>query len=514
MFSMNKETLMKDALSSFVVFLVAVPLCLGIAIACGLPPAAGLISGIIGGLVVGSFAGCPLQVSGPAAGLIAIVWDIIEKHGLETFGFVVLMAGVLQVLLGVFKLGRWFRAVSPAVIQGMLAGIGVLIFASQFHIMIDDEPVSSGLDNLMLIPQAVNNVFTVHNAGHQLAALTGVITILAIVGWGFVPKKIRTIPGALIGVAVATIVANLMGFDINYVSVPENLLAEVELLGSDQFENMMMPDVWMSIVALAFIASAEALLTATATDRLADGTKTNYNKEILAQGLGNIAAGFVGALPVTGVIVRSSANVQAGGQTRAATMMHGVWLLIFVIVLPGILGYIPVSSLAAVLVYTGYRLMNPQALKDLKKYGNSEAVIFGITVITIVVAGLLQGIITGFALSAFKLLYTLTHLTVDVEEKETGELEVDIHGSATFFTLPILADILEGIPPNKEVHLYLVDLNYVDHACLELLMEWEQRYESDGGDVVMEWDHVLDRFKSPKTQEREEETPPELVPNR
>ncbi len=240
---------MQDGLSSFVVFLVAVPLCLGIAIACGLPPSAGLISGIIGGLVVGSFAGCPLQVSGPAAGLIAIVWDIIEKHGLETFGFVVLMAGVLQVLLGVFKWGRWFRAVSPAVIQGMLAGIGVLIFASQFHIMIDDKPVSSGLENLMLIPEAINNVFTVTNATHQLAALTGVITILAIVAWGFVPKKIRTIPAALIGVAVATVVANLLGFDINYVTVPENLLGEVKLLSGDQFVNFMAPDVWMSIVA-------------------------------------------------------------------------------------------------------------------------------------------------------------------------------------------------------------------------------------------------------------------------
>lgn len=505
----NKEnianTLSQDLMASIVVFLVAIPLCLGVAIACGVPPALGLISGIAGGLIAGSFTGCPLQVSGPAAGLIAIVWTLIEKHGIENFGLIVLCAGLLQILMGIFKLGRWFRAVSPSVIQGMLAGIGVLIFASQFHVMLDDKPMSNGLENLILIPQAIyKGIFPLDGSTHHMAAAIGIVTIVAILLWNMVPEKLKTIPGSLVGVLTATLVANIMAFPVNYVTVPQNLFSEIHFTKIAQFSNLTDPGILMSIVALAFIASAQALLTATAIDRMQNGTKTDYNKEVFAQGLGNTVAGFFGALPITGVIVRSTANIQAGGKTHKSTIFHGIWLLTFVMVLPQLLQYIPVASLAAVLVYTGYKLMNPQAAKEMLKYGKSEVAIYFATVLAIVSMDLLTGIIVGFVLSAGKLIYVLTHLDVNLKHnQEEGLIELDIHGSATFFTLPYLAEILEDVPARQEVHVYLVDLNYVDHACLELLMDWEKRYEANEGRVIMEWDHVVERFKQPKTMEKQ-----------
>ena len=198
----GQGSLARDFMASIVVFLVALPLCMGIAIASGAPPALGLVTGIIGGLVVGFIAGQPLQVSGPAAGLAVMVWQLIQDYGLEAMGLAVLIGGIVQFLASLVGLGRWFRAVAPAVIQGMLAGIGVLIFASQFHVMVDDKPRGGGFDNLISIPDAVvKGIFPIDGSVHHMAAAIGIITIVSILAWNrFRPKALKMVPGPLVGV--------------------------------------------------------------------------------------------------------------------------------------------------------------------------------------------------------------------------------------------------------------------------------------------------------------------------
>ncbi len=305
-------------MASFVVFLVALPLCMGIALASGAPPALGLVTGIIGGLVVGFIAGQPLQVSGPAAGLAVMVWELIQDFGLAALGLAVLICGVVQLAAGAAGLGRWFRAVSPAVIQGMLSGIGVLIIASQFHMMVDDAPRSSAVDNLLSIPESVYlGLFAGPDTVHHLAAAVGVSTILIIVLWNrFRPRQLRMLPGPLIGVVAATAGAGLLALPIARVEVPSDLLSVLNWTSAENLSLLSVPAFWASAVGLALIASAETLLCATATDRMHDGERTKYNKELRAQGIGNMLCGVVGALPMTGVIVRSSANIEAGAKTK------------------------------------------------------------------------------------------------------------------------------------------------------------------------------------------------------
>ncbi|MCA9800108.1 MAG: SulP family inorganic anion transporter [Cyanobacteria bacterium HKST-UBA04] len=490
-----------DFLASLVVFFVAIPLCLGVALACGVPPVAGLLSGIIGGLVVGLFTGCPLMVSGPAAGLIAIVWQIIQAHGVSSFGLIVFMAGLVQVAFGVFKAGRWFRAVSPAVIYGMLAGIGILIFASQLHVMADAPPNGSALMNLATLPALYNSLPIRSEAlGDIQAAFLGLMTIGTIVFWQKVPKPFNVIPGALVGVLVATVIAQTGGLVVHYVSVPNNLFADIDWLHWTEVGLLAQGGVWVSILSLAFVASAETLLTCTAVDKMHGEEKTNYNKEVLAQGVGNVVAGIFGALPVCGVIVRSIANIQAGAKTNLATLMHGAWILLFIAVLPWVLDLIPVSSLAAILVYTGWRLINFQTIKDLVRAGNNEILIYALTVVTIVTFDLLTGIVVGFAASAIKLMLTLNHFDITLkEETEDGHHRtiIDLYGSATFVILPDIADVLEAIEPGREVHIFVSHLNYIDHACLELLTNWKESYTDNGGEVVISWDHIIHRYQEP-----------------
>lgn len=490
----------KNFLASIVIFLVALPLNLGIALASGVSPTVGLLSGIIAGLVVGALAGCPLQVSGPAAGLIAVVWQIVDAHGLAMLGPVVLVAGLFQIALGASRLAPWFRAVAPSVIQGMLAGIGVLIFASQFQVMLDQKPKVSGLANLAAVPGAIWEV-VVHGNGHP-SAIIGVLTIASIVGWSFIPKKYQVVPGSLVGVAVAIAAVLVVRPDIQYVVLPSDGLTDLSILSWAQIKGLASTSVIGSALALAFIATAQTLLTATAIDRMHDLERTDYNKEIIAQGAGNTVCGLFGLLPVSGVIVRSATNVEAGATGRGSAMMHGAWVLLFLLFLSPLLGYVPLPALAAVLVYTGYRLVNIKAIKELKKFGNAELAIYASTLATVVAVDLLTGIITGFALSAAYLIYTLTHCDVKVwEHDKTGDTVVELQGSATFFTLPKLAQTLASLPPQKGVHLFLSGLNHIDHACLEHIMGWEELYIQQGGDVFIEWDHLIQRFKKPLTME-------------
>lgn len=479
-----------DFPASIVVFLVALPLCIGIAIASGAPPGAGLISGIIGGLVVGTLAGSPLQVSGPAAGLVVIVWDLVQVHGMAKLGIIVLLAGAFQIVAALLQLGQWFRAVCPAVVQGMLAGIGILIVASQFHVMVDDVPKDNGISNILSIPEAVwKGLVPLDGSSHHTAARIGLLTIIAIVLWkALTPKKFQVIPAPLVGVVIATAEAALQQLPISYVKVYDNIFTLIQLPGFENLAHLSDPSIVAEALALAFIASTETLLCATALDHLHRGPRTHYNREMMAQGVGNMLCGLLGALPVTGVIVRSSANVVAGARTRVSAILHGAWLLLFVAYLPFLLRLIPTASLAAVLVFTGYKLMNLEAIRELKKYGRGEIMIYAMTLGMIVTTNLLTGVLVGLGVAIAKLVYTTQYLETHFsQDRDTGTASLQLSGIATFVSLPKLATALEQVAPGAHVHIHFEPLRHIDHACLNLLSSWKNLHELNEGRVTIDW---------------------------
>ncbi|HEU0044824.1 SulP family inorganic anion transporter [Sphingomonas sp.] len=481
-------TFSRDAIASVVVFLVAMPLCMGIAVASGVPPEKGLITGIIGGLVVGALAGSPLQVSGPAAGLAVIVFELVRDKGLSALGPILLLAGLVQLAAGVLKLGGWFRAISPAVVHGMLAGIGVLIVVGQFHVLFDARPLPSGPENLVAMPGRLLGISMSSIEAAELAFAIGLLTILTMVGWErFRPAALKLVPGALVAVVASTLVAVALGLNVTRVDVPESIASAVVLPGSGFFGAWLDPSIVLGALALAFIASAETLLSAAAVDRMHDGVRTDYNKELRAQGVGNMLCGVAGALPMTGVIVRSSANVQAGAVTRASAMLHGVWILGFVALLPWVLKAIPMASLAAVLVITGWRLVSLSHVRRLfRGYGLLPVAIWAATLTMVVATDLLTGVLVGIALSALELLPHLKRLglKIDTHNDEAGQA-IHLDGAATFLTLPRLTAAIESAPTATPVRLDLTRVATMDHTVAEMLRDWLGRRRGSGLPVEM-----------------------------
>ena len=494
-----------DFLASLVVFLVALPLCIGIAVACGVPPERGLITGIIGGIAVGAITGAPLLVSGPAASLIVLVFELVNGYGLAALAPVVMLAGVWQAIAGVFKLGQWFRAVAPAVIHGMLVGIGVLILFSQVHVAIDEDPKATFIKNVITIP---SSVWGRASGGLDHAAPIAILiaTIVLLVAWTKLrPKKLELVPGHLVALIGVTAASAIFALPLRFLDLSENFFAGLDLVSLSSFKVLADPLMVGRSLVFAFVASAATLLTATAIDKRQSHTKTNYDREMLAQGVGNALAGAVGGLPMTGVIVRSSVNVDAGARTRASTIFHGIWLLIFVAVAPQVLELIPRASLGAILVYTGYKLVDIKGFRDLYDRGRSELIIALITLIGVVFVDLFAGILAGFAAALLKVVYTFTHLEVRSEPNENGRTQ-DLHlsGSATFVRLPQLAQVLEEVPDDRELHVHIEELDHIDHACLELLSAWSTRRENAGTPgMVVAWDDLTTRYQKAKTGGRD-----------
>ncbi len=480
-----------------VVLLISIPLSMGIAIASGVPPARGLITAVIGGLVIGCLSGSPLQISGPSAGLAVMVLDLVNRHGLVALGVVVPLMGLLQAGAGLARLGQLFRAVSPAVINAMLAGIGILILAAQFHVMVDDAPKSSGLENLLSIPTAVmHGVFPIDGSPHEQAALVGLLTLIVLVGMSFIKKgPLKLVPPPLAAVIVATLAATLFHLDIRRVDMPDTIWDAVAAPSAADLSLLTSPSLIFSALAMALVASAETLLCSSAVDGMHDGARTKYDRELFAQGVGNFFCGLCGALPTTGVITRSSANVQAGAKGRQSAIMVGAGMLAFLLVFPTVLEVVPRASLAAILVYIGYKLVRHRPYAELRKYGKSELAIYVITVAIIVGVDLLTGISVGIGLALAKL--AISHgrdfhkLSIRVEHDDANErVDVFLGGAASFIRLPKLAATLEAMPRGREVHLHVDELEYIDHACLDIITKWERQRIQTRSPVRVEWNRL------------------------
>lgn len=471
-----------DLTASVVVFLVALPLCVGVAVASGVPAELGLVTGIVGGLVTGALPGSRLQVSGPAAGMTVLVFEGVSAYGIAALGVVVLGCGLLQVLLGVLKIGHWFRAISIAVVEGMLAGIGLVIIAGQLYALAGRSAPGTSLGKVAGLPSVLADLAT--SAAALSAFAVGAASIAVVVLWGRLPARLRAVPGALVAVVLATAAAALLDLPVEKVDVT-GVLTAIQPPGAGEFARLADPGLLATIVAFTLIASAESLFSAAAVDRMHTGPRTRYNKELVAQGAGNTVCGLLGALPMTAVIVRSSANVRAGARTRASRVLHGVWLLLFAALLPGVLGIIPLAALAGVLIHAGFTLLPLAKLPSLWREHRGEAVILIITAAAIVALNMFEGVLIGLVLAVAKTAWETSHIQISVDDGDgTGPVRVTLTGNATFLRLPKLLDTLEALPISRPTELDLTGLRHLDHACRTALTSWAQRHNSPGDEGV------------------------------
>ncbi|MEV4229539.1 SulP family inorganic anion transporter [Streptomyces bobili] len=473
--------LKQDFAASLVVFLVALPLCVGVAVASGVPAELGLVTGIVGGLVTGLMRGSSLQVSGPAAGLTVLVFEAVREFGLPALGVLVLATGVLQIAMGALKLGRYFRAISVSVVEGMLAGIGLVLIAGQLYSLIGTKAPESGLAKIAGLPEALVDAFGSTGALASLAVGAGTVAVLVL--WKRLPAKVRTVPGPLAAVALATLAALVLDLPVATVEV-HGLLGSIEPPSLDAFGELGNVGLLGTVVAFTLIASAESLFSAAAVDRLHDGPRTEYDKELLAQGAGNAVCGALGALPMTAVIVRSAANVQAGARTKASRVLHGVWLLLFAALLPNVLAYIPIPALAGILVHAGAKLVPVRAIVSLWREHRGEALILVVTAVSIVAVSMFEGVLIGLALAILKTAWEASHIKMEIVDKGAGPVQAYLSGNATFLRLPKLLDSLEALPQDRPVELDLSGLHHLDHACRTALENWAERHSDAGTEPV------------------------------
>ncbi|QNP72838.1 SulP family inorganic anion transporter [Streptomyces roseirectus] len=495
-----KSDLGTEITASLVVFLVALPLCIGVAVASGVPAELGIISGVIGGLVVGVARGSTLQVSGPAAGLAALVAETVLEHGVAMLGVIVLFSGLLQIVLGLVRLGRFFQAISLAVVQGMLAGIGLPLMFGQAYPMMDAKAPGTPIENMAGIPGLLADTFA--NPQALIAAGLGVVTVVLSFLWKKVPGPVRKVPAALVAVAIGIGVAALPGVEVKTLQVG-NLLASVNVPGPAEFAGLADAGIITAVLTFTVIASAESLFTAAAVDRMHDGARTRYNPELIAQGAGNTVAGLLGALPITAVVARSSANVQAGAKTRLSRTLHGVWLLAFALLLPQVLALIPISVLAGVLVHSGWKLFAPEEFPKMWRQDRGEFAVMTITTLVIVATALLEGVLIGLAAGIVLAALRMSRTVIRRHEDE-DTAKVVMAGNATFLRLPEVIEALEGAAESGKprIRLDLTGVTHLDHACRSQVEEFVAQQRGKGVRVELLMPHEKrEAVETPQTSQ-------------
>lgn len=460
-----------DLPASIVVFLVALPLSLGIAIASDAPIAAGLIAAAVGGIVVGFLGGSPLQVSGPAAGLTVVLAETIHQFGWKTTCFITVAAGLLQIVFGLSRIARAALAIAPVVVHAMLAGIGVTIALQQVHVLLGGSSFSSAFENITELPGQLLNL-------HGDDLLVGVIVIGIIVAWRWVPERVRLIPGPLVSVLVGTVLSLVLPGDPERIKIAGSLF---DVIGLPGLPGGNWGAVALAVLTIALIASVESLLSAVAVDKLHTGKRTDFDRELMAQGAANIISGMLGGLPVTGVIVRSSTNVAAGGRTRASAILHGVWILVFSIALVGVVQQVPKSALAGLLIVVGMQLVKLAHIRLAHRTG--DLAVYAVTMISVVFLNLLEGVLIGLALAFALLLWRVVKVSVQAAPVAGADRWiVTIDGTCTFLALPKLTKELAKVPTGTDVLVELT-VDFLDHAAYEVIHDWARQHESISGKV-------------------------------
>ena len=477
----SKETFTKDLFASFVVFLIAMPLCLGIAIASGVEPVKGIFTGIIGGIVVGLLSGAPLQISGPSAGLAVMVLHVVDVYGVQALIPLGIVVGLFQMGTAIFKVGHFFQATPPALLKAMLSGIGALILMAQIYILFEMPMSSKGLDNLIGLPSMFAKVLAGDLTQTQIhSGLIGIISIAILIAWNFGKSQIfEMFPGPLASTIFASVLVYFMGWEMKMVHLPADIWdAAFHLDYVGAFSSVGI-DFYLYALGFAFVASAETLLCVSAVDKMAK-TTSKYNKQIMAQGVGNFATGLVGAIPIVGVIVRSAANVEFGARTNLSSILHGVWIS-FCLFVPGILSYIPIPALAGLLIYTGFKLLDVTHILDYIKRYNKTSLIFFTTFLLTVGVDLLIGVVAGFFVSIMILVFDVLKFDLNVEEEGDNKV-LKFKGKLSFLDLPVLSKQLQGqgLDDVSNLEFCLREVEYLDPAISEHLAELKDKLEAQG----------------------------------
>ncbi|MFE1332389.1 bifunctional SulP family inorganic anion transporter/carbonic anhydrase [Streptomyces microflavus] len=474
-----------DVSASITVFLIAVPMSLGLALAVGAPLEAGLVAAAIGGIVAGLLGGTPLQVSGPSAGLTVVTAELIQVYGWRTTCAITVGAGLLQILLGTLRAARNALAVSPAIVHGTLAGIGVAIALAQLHIMLGGSPQSSVVANALALPEQLARI-------SPAAPLIGTLTIAVLLLWprlpGRVGRTVRRIPAALASVVIATSVA----------AVATPGLARVDL---PSWRSHALPELPQGpVLALAtavftvlLVASLESLLAAVAVDKLAADRageqapltspapprRSDLDRELRGQGIANTLTGLLGGLPVAGGVVRGSANVRAGATGRASTVLHGVWVLLAAGLLITVFEWVPLAALAALVMVVGVQMVSFAHIRNVHRH--REFPVYAATVAGVVAFGALAGVAVGVGVAVIVSLHRLGRTKITSTE-QGGRHVVTVHGQLTFLAVPRLTRALGQLPPGVDATVEL-DGFFMDHAAYEAIQAWRGAQLAQGGRV-------------------------------
>ena len=470
--------------SGLVVFLVALPLCLGIALASGAPPLAGIISGIIGGVVVGYLSNSHLSVSGPAAGLTAIVLVGITSLGnFQLFLCAVAIAGIIQLALGFLKAGSISNYFPNNVIEGMLAGIGVIIILKQIpHAIGYDKDNMSQEETIFESGfHPIDYLTTLSQSVHYGAIIIFSVSLLILILWDKfkLQSKIKALPGALVAVTVSILLDEFVLHQSDILNVQQSHLVTLPIVSSFQglkdlivqpdLNGFLVSKVWVLGITIAIVASIETLLCIEAADKMDTQKRlTDTNRELKAQGIGNLVSAFLGGLPMTSVVVRTSANVNSGGTHKSSSIIHGILLLLCFIAIPSILNKIPLATLAAVLILVGYKLAKPELIKKFWSKGYYQFIPFVATMIAVVFLDLLKGVGLGLTISIFYILYenlkrTGNYTAENIENVD--ELKIVLAEEVSFLNKASIKKTLNNIAPNSKI---IIDASHTHYMAMDV----------------------------------------------
>jgi carbonic anhydrase/SulP family sulfate permease len=479
-----------DFKASITVFFVALPLCLGISLASGAPLYAGLVAGIVGGVLVSLMSGSQLSVSGPAAGLTAIcAAALLELGSMSVFVLAVGIAGLLQILAGVFKLGGFTAFIPSAVIKGMLAAIGVLLISKQIPLLIGyDSPDfwTNEFFNLITFKHGFQNLGDFYNRISPGALVIAAFAFFLMYIWNkFFMKRFPYIPGSFILVLAGSILAYIFHLYIpslklnseQYVTIPDNIFASINF--PDFTQLFKSQAIWKNAIVICFVASLETLLSIEAIDKLDPYNRiTPQNRELIAQGTGNLLSGLLGGIPITAVIVRSSANAEAGAKTKLSGFAHGIWLLLVVLLAVPVVNMIPYCVLAVILFKTGYNLAKPGMLLGVYKQGREQFLPFIVTIIAILFTDLLIGVLIGIAYSIYFLIKHTYRAGYSMKHSQKGSIQhydIDLALNVSFLNKKRIRTLLDNIPPYSIVQINGTDSVYIDNDILEIIQDYKTK---------------------------------------